>query len=875
MFIQSLTDVKLFKSLQARTDPVSTTLAGALIPLLNDSTLYCQQTSAQKQQHAWQILERISQFASSTVISQLSSLEIFILILSASLHEREGTGQDGCAATPDGAQDLAGDLKTRLAFMAQHASRIATTVQAVVHAHGLDWDENRSNKRFLTPDMIGDQKVRVHVLVTYLRIADLLDLESDRSCKLARRCMTVSARPDHCMQGLGGSASSRIINQYVDPEIIRVVVENDSRVEYHRWHQWLSHLRQEIERANTYMFVGDFQDFRLPPPDEVKVLRSSQATYEVWGLKFEIDQTGRIWDLISRSVYTGRWDFIRELLQNAIDATALRLFLDSGASVAFESPRGWKPSASYTPRVTITSSANGMSLAIFDNGIGMTRSDLENFLFTVADSGYSKRPTGRSFRFHSIARFGIGFISILTRARTVLIRTRPHDGSDLGRRVFLEAGSREAYAEIDAEAPIGTSISLTLKDPISFHELETYFKREFRFVSAPVRWISWDAVSAGVKFARSIEVEINPRLEHDLTKVVGTTGDQAIIEKMLHEFTEVHQTVLERLRRTTPNRRAPRWPAYDVPLLFPSGTALPGALVVVLDEYFNISQIHQASHFSGSKKRLIVWVPCHLVDLNAGIEWSSMHGFLVENGHAVTSITSAPKAHEVLGDELYNEDLALQNRLMQERDLYALEDEDGSSDAATATSLTMGEDQITIASLEGGEVFESRDMFSGLEAKMVMRSAMSGLRKKGGAKDVRLESLFNQLVTALQSLDNSAFQDGVRLPIAANHVAPIGACRALMNLSAVSRLPLNASRSSIDESPTLLNQWAGAGGRYVQGRILEEIERVLRHLGIVWEEAGIIRAGVFSSVTSELERHTRRTIRHAINDIRSRLNEEA
>ena len=171
--------------------------------------------------------------------------------------------------------------------------------------------------------------------------------------------------------------------------------------------------------------------------------QASTATYEVWPLRFEIDKVGRIWEVISRAVYTGRFDFFRELIQNSIDADLIWMYLNDESDCEALSPRRWTLPG-YSPVIEVCYSEKERILEIRDNGIGMNRDSLQNFLFTVAETGYQKMGERKDRRFPSIAKFGIGFVSVLTRAEQVKIETRERvlrgKTSESGRRVWTAPG---------------------------------------------------------------------------------------------------------------------------------------------------------------------------------------------------------------------------------------------------------------------------------------------------------------------------------------------------------------------------------------------------------------------------------------------------
>ena len=129
--------------------------------------------------------------------------------------------------------------------------------------------------------------------------------------------------------------------------------------------------------------------------------------------KFDFKWTIRelFWDIITKSVYTNEFDYIRELIQNAIDATLLKIYLDDKENIEYQSPRSWH----CNDKVMIAYSQKEGTLWVEDYGTGMNENELSNYLFKTANSGY-KYMKKREFMFPAIAKFGIGFVACLTKS---------------------------------------------------------------------------------------------------------------------------------------------------------------------------------------------------------------------------------------------------------------------------------------------------------------------------------------------------------------------------------------------------------------------------------------------------------------------------
>lgn len=127
-------------------------------------------------------------------------------------------------------------------------------------------------------------------------------------------------------------------------------------------------------------------------------------------------------DIVTNSIYTDKEVFIRELISNASDALEKFRFLQSTGGLSSTT------SSSPLEINFITDSTNG-TLAIVDNGIGMSREELISNLGTIARSGsklfveQQKQTAGAADGI--IGQFGVGFYSSFMVSDTVTVDSLP------------------------------------------------------------------------------------------------------------------------------------------------------------------------------------------------------------------------------------------------------------------------------------------------------------------------------------------------------------------------------------------------------------------------------------------------------------------
>ena len=124
--------------------------------------------------------------------------------------------------------------------------------------------------------------------------------------------------------------------------------------------------------------------------------------------RFRVDLAGMV-DLLSHHLYSGPHVYLRELLQNAVDALTARLAQD--------------PDAPTTIRLSSTTEANGTTvLVVSDSGVGLTADEATELLATIGRS--SKRdPHGLGVA-HYLGQFGIGMLAAFMVADRIEVTSR-------------------------------------------------------------------------------------------------------------------------------------------------------------------------------------------------------------------------------------------------------------------------------------------------------------------------------------------------------------------------------------------------------------------------------------------------------------------
>ena len=133
-------------------------------------------------------------------------------------------------------------------------------------------------------------------------------------------------------------------------------------------------------------------------------------------------ESKRLLDLMINSIYTHKEIFLRELISNASDA------VDKLAYKALTDDQVGLNRSDF--KITLTPDQLARTLTISDNGIGMTKEELEQNLGTIARSGSGQFKAGlaeddkAADKIDVIGQFGVGFYSAFMVADQVTVISR-------------------------------------------------------------------------------------------------------------------------------------------------------------------------------------------------------------------------------------------------------------------------------------------------------------------------------------------------------------------------------------------------------------------------------------------------------------------
>ncbi|MGE4512548.1 MAG: metallophosphoesterase [Chryseobacterium sp.] len=166
---------------------------------------------------------------------------------------------------------------------------------------------------------------------------------------------------------------------------------------------------------DTDSLPGGYESNQLPVKERLYPLAqdSNNADKDLPG-SFTADVDKIVSLLIGESIYPDKYAFVRELIQNSVDACN----------------RIKEKYSHLTPRIIINIDTVGNYIEFIDEGDGMSKNVLKNH-FAVLGKSISQEYNDNNGRSNLISKFGIGFISTFIAAEKVLINTKSEENEQI------------------------------------------------------------------------------------------------------------------------------------------------------------------------------------------------------------------------------------------------------------------------------------------------------------------------------------------------------------------------------------------------------------------------------------------------------------
>lgn len=378
------------------------------------------------------------------------------------------------------------------------------TIQTVCVSHGLNHFELLDDTHFPERRDIRNEQVNVRFLSFLLRIGDLLDISYDRACPL----LLNAASPIPSDSLAHWTKYQRIRHRLTSPDRIELHAICENQDEHRFLKDWCQWLVDEVKEAGIGMNRSKRHCEWQPPQlsmdgdgSTIKIEPSPTANYIPSTWRFVLDEIV-VFQRLIKDVYNHPFAFVRELIQNSLDATRCQVLLDvnekGGKTVdLIDLPDDTLNRYPIIVTLSLKKVPNELSgtiedyhvLSVEDLGIGMDRTIIENYLLQIGRSFYFSEEFRRKFCFVPTSRFGVGFLSVFAVSDNVTLETfKPTSPTHEGSLKLTLTGPRKYLLTEKGNRRIsGTKVEVLLRKNIDCEQLQQSIRNWCAMVEFPVK----------------------------------------------------------------------------------------------------------------------------------------------------------------------------------------------------------------------------------------------------------------------------------------------------------------------------------------------------------------------------------------------------
>lgn len=397
-------------------------------------------------------------------------------------------------------------------------ARLFNLLGSICAHHGRSLDDTL--RLPLRESGIGTDHAHPRFVACMLRLGDLLDLDNGRFCPVMLR--SFGALPLSSQAHVDKHAS--ITHLEVGPARIEVEAACETYESYEATDQWLTWLREELkEQMARWSDVAPLPDFAgfgaLPSLGPISAHMKGHIALEPGRRpRFEVDRESILTLVKGANIYEEPVSCIRELLQNAVDATLLRLWRERLANRPAEEIARMTPAdlreelKSYVIRVRFTRLEEGPAgsaemarwrVTVEDQGTGISLEDLRH----IQRIGASSKNPDRRRTIEAMPEwmrpsgiFGIGLQSAFLFTDEVRMSTRHHENREVLGIVLRNGTSTSmdglSIRRLEGEDAAGVSIGTKIEFDIEVKRIPERFYLSGEGAEAERTWKNFDPIVA-------------------------------------------------------------------------------------------------------------------------------------------------------------------------------------------------------------------------------------------------------------------------------------------------------------------------------------------------------------------------------------------
>lgn len=399
----------------------------------------------------------------------------------------------------NGAKRIRSNLRELDIFLdaGQHVpKRLIRLLSKICSAHNDNFSDLMAQLPHKQSSSLGDL-LHPRFIAVMLRLGDLLDMDNNRFDELA---VKAAIKDLHPVSQIHYDKHNAVEELLITPELIQTVSISEDVQVLLESKQWMDWIKGELDnfRDNWHQIVPDGMPGSVPK-FEFSVKRSnSERSFEDKDLKLALPPEKAFDIIIGSHIYKDRFIFLRELIQNSLDALKRQLWRDVSRSALaapdrnkYEAPYQLSEQELEAYRVRLyfydtSKSVNGIKqlearigsklmntmlkrgkqsgpeigqeshlfVVIEDNGTGISLAEFEHRILqagkkTEKQDAYRDEVKSMPPWLQPTGTFGIGLHSVFQVASEVVIQTRSELDPISGREIYIQSGRHGGYVSSD------------------------------------------------------------------------------------------------------------------------------------------------------------------------------------------------------------------------------------------------------------------------------------------------------------------------------------------------------------------------------------------------------------------------------------------
>lgn len=306
--------------------------------------------------------------------------------------------------------------------------RLFNILGDIIESHGKSFDSILSLP-FENDGLEAGDVAHPRFVASLLRLGDLLDLEDGRHCPT--QIKTIGKIPALSFAHLEKHRS--IVSKTISEFIIDIKARCLSYESFELQNDWFAFIEQEVENQDKFWgeIAPNYYLRKLPSIKSLTCDLEGSVSFENRTSRLEIDPN-RIYDFLNgKYIYENTLSCIHEILQNAVDATIDRIWLEKKDSVlAINDFRKITDNYQIMVQVNTGQLSNGKvqyQVVISDKGKGMSLVDIKSILIIASEKNQHLKESlrqGMPEWMKPSGFFGIGLQSVFSLTNELFIKTK-------------------------------------------------------------------------------------------------------------------------------------------------------------------------------------------------------------------------------------------------------------------------------------------------------------------------------------------------------------------------------------------------------------------------------------------------------------------